>query len=192
MALVIAAAVVAWMATGDAVDGAEANHDAAGAALTQAIAVAQEANSMANQMQNSVDALVVGTGSTSEALTHTVYLSQNVQALLEIVNDLVDDVSEDAYVEIHSGLAEARAAILETQGGINESQQQLIGTQPAIQSAISALEPIGDQLRAAQSQLADSDGAYDNQLGLWRAALVLATLALLLVFFAVDRLTRQR
>ena len=49
-----------------------------------------------------------------------------------------------------------------------------------------------DQMRSAQTELADSDGAFDNQLGLWRTAIVLIAVALLLAFGVVDRLAASR
>jgi hypothetical protein len=192
MVLTVAAAVVAWLAVGDAVDGSAANHRAAAASLAQGIALAQAADSLADQMQNSVNALVVGTGSASEAMSHVIEISQNVEKLRVIVERLDPDGSNDTLVEIQTGLGEAQASLLETQGGVDETQQGLVATQPAIQSAITALEAIPDQLRSAQADLTGSDGAFDNQLGLWRTAIVLGTITLLLALFVVDRLARSR
>jgi len=190
MVLTLAAAVVAWLAVGDTVDGSAANHRAAAASLAQGVAIAQAADSMTDQLQNSVNALVVGAGSTSEAMTHIVAIAENVEQLRIIVEGLDPDVSDAKLVEIQTGIAEAKASLLETQGGLDETQQGLIATQPAIQSAITALEAIPDQLRSAQADLTDSDGAFDNQLGLWRTAIVLLTVTLLLAFGVVDRLAR--
>jgi len=190
MVLTLAAAVVAWLAVGDTVDGSAANHRAAAASLAQGVAIAQAADSMTDQLQNSVNALVVGAGSTSEAMTHIVAIAENVEQLRIIVEGLDPDVSDAKLVEIQTGIAEAKASLLETQGGLDETQQGLIATQPAIQSAITALEAIPDQLRSAQADLTDSDGAFDNQLGLWRTAIVLLTVTLLLAFGVVDRLAQ--
>ena len=190
MVLTLAAAVVAWLAVGDTVDGSAANHRAAAASLAQGVAIAQAADSMTDQLQNSVNALVVGAGSTSEAMTHIVAIAENVEQLRIIVEGLDPDVSDAKLVEIQTGIAEAKASLLETQGGLDETQQGLIATQPAIQSAITALEAIPDQLRIAQADLTDSDGAFDNQLGLWRTAIVLLTVTLLLAFGVVDRLAQ--
>jgi len=192
MVLTLAAAVVAWLAVGDAVDGSAANHRAAAASLAQGIAIAQAADSLADQMQNAVNALVVGTGSASEAMTHVIEISQNVEKLRVIVEGLDPDGSNDTLVAIQTGLGEAQASLLETQGGVDETQQGLVATQPAIQSAITALEAIPDQLRSAQADLTGSDGAFDNQLGLWRTAIVLGAITLLLGLFVVDRLARSR
>ena len=49
-----------------------------------------------------------------------------------------------------------------------------------------------DQMRSAQTELADSDGAFDNQLGLWRTAIVLGAITMLLAFGVVDRLAASR
>jgi len=190
MVLSVAAAVVAWLAVGDSVEGSAADHRAAAASLTQGIAIAQAADSIADQLQNSVNGLVVGAGSTSEALTYTIAIAQNAEKLRAIVEDLESDASSDTFVEIATGLREAQASLLENQGGLDETQQALIATQPVIQSAITALEAIPDQLRTAQADLTDSDGAFDNQLGLWRTAIVLITITLLLAFGVIDRLAR--
>ena len=190
MVLSVAAAVVAWLAVGDSVEGSAADHRAAAASLTQGIAIAQAADSIADQLQNSVNGLVVGAGSTSEALTYTIAIAQNAEKLRAIVEDLESDASSDTFVEIATGLREAQASLLENQGGLDETQQALIATQPVIQSAITALEAIPDQLRTAQADLTDSDGAFDNQLGLWRTAIVLMTITLLLAFGVIDRLAR--
>ena len=190
MVLSLAAAVVAWLAVGDSVDGSAANHRAAAASLTQGLAVAEATDSLADQLQNSVNALVVGSGSASEALTYTIAIAQNAEKLRAIVEGLDPDGSNDTYVEIATGLREAQASLLENQGGLDETQQGLVATQPAIQSAITALEAIPDQLRSAQADLTDSDGAFDNQLGLWRTAIVLITITLLLAFGVIDRLAK--
>jgi hypothetical protein len=190
MALTVAAAVVAWLAVGDAVEGSAANHRAAAASLTQGIAIAEAANSTADQLQNAVNALAVGAGSASEAMTYAISIAQNVEKLRAIIEALDPGGSSDTYVEIATALGEAQASLLENQGGLDETQQGLVATQPAIQTAISALEAIPDQLRSAQADLTASDGAFDNQLGLWRTAVVCGALALLLAFFVVDRLAR--
>ena len=190
MVLSVAAAVVAWLAVGDSVEGSAADHRAATASLTQGIAIAQAADSIADQLQNSVNGLVVGAGSASEALTYTIAIAQNAEKLRAIVEDLDSDAASDTFVEIATGLREAQASLLENQGGLDETQQALIATQPVIQSAITALEAIPDQLRTAQADLTDSDGAFDNQLGLWRTAIVLMTITLLLAFGVIDRLAR--
>jgi capsule polysaccharide export protein KpsE/RkpR len=192
MVLTLATAVVAWLAVGDSVDGAAADHRAAAAALTQGTAIAEAADSLADQLQNSVNGLVVGTGSAGEAMTHVIEISQNVEKLRVIVESLDSKAAADTLVEIQTGLGEAQASLLETQGGLDEAQQSLIDTQPAIQSAITALEAIPDQLRAAQADLTDSDGDFDNQLGLWRTAIALGAVTVLLGLFVIDRLTRSR
>lgn len=192
MVLIIAAAVVAWVAIGDSVEGSEANHQAAAAALAHGIALAEITTSGADQLQHTVDALVVGTGSTGEAMTHTIAISRNVQSLLGIVKGLESTTSnDDMFVEIQSGLAEAQASLLETQGGLDETQQSITAAQPIILTAITALEMIPDQLRSAQADLAKSDGTYGDQLGLWRTAVLVGALGLLLAFAAVDRLSRS-
>ena len=192
MVLSVAAAVVVWLAVGDAVDGSAANHRAAQASLAEGIAIAQAADSLADQMQNSINALVVGTGSASEAALYAIAIAQNVEKLRVIVADLDPQGVDDTLVEIQTGLGEAQASLRENQGGLDETQQGLTATQPAIQSAITALEAIPDQLRSAQADLTDADGAFDDQLGLWRTAIVLLTVTLLLVLFVVDRLARTR
>ena len=114
---------------------------------------------LADQMQNSVNALVVGTGSASEAMSHVIEIVAERRRSCASSSRASIRTDRRHLVEIQTGLAEA-GSLLETQGGARRDPAGP-GRAPSRRSSrrSPSLEAIPDQLRNAQADLTDSDGS---------------------------------
>jgi hypothetical protein len=170
MVLVAAAAVLAWLAVGALAD-TESDRDGQSADVA---AVADAAATSVRQMQAALDGLEIGTNSAAEAAVSTEAISVNVRAILAAL-DGIDDAEA-----ISSELANAEAALLEAEGGLRESADAMAATQPALATAADELEAAAQRLRDAAPETDDTHTL------LARGAIVLAALALMMVFGALD------
>ncbi len=174
MVLAAAAAVLAWLAVGALAD-TESDRDGQS---TDVAAVADAAAASVRQMQAALDGLAIGTSSAAEAAANTESISVNVRAILAEL-DGIDDAAA-----VTSELANAEAALLEAEGGLRESADAVTTAQPALATAADALD-------AAAQRLRESTPATDDaHTVLARGAIVLAGLALMMVFGALDRRAR--
>ena len=183
-ALVIIAGGSAWLAVDRAQSAAQAHLRATDAALaTVTIDLAGATADLGAQLQASVDALVVGSGSSSEAVSHTVAISQNLRVLVGVVAGLQNLSAEDTdqLTSVTNSLGDLEAALLETEGGLGETQQALTDVQPVVQAATTRLQGLPDQLRALSvDHRATGDGR-----ALWRLAIVLTGVALMMLVAAL-------
>lgn len=179
MALVVVAAIIAWIAVGTSVESSRSDRRATAATLAAGLALADSSASLAGQLKVSIDALVVGVGSAGESIAHSIEISENVTSLLDLVRGLAG-VDGAKATDIATGLADAQASLLENQGGLGETSATLAAAQPPIDAAVIALQAAPDQWRSAQKALDRSSPTYTEQLWLWRLAIVIAALASIL------------
>ena len=184
MALVAVAAIIAWIAVGESVESSRSDRRATAVALAAGLVLADGTSSLAGQLKASIDALVVGVGSAGESIAHSIAISENVALLLDLVRGL-DGVDGAKVTDIATGLADAQASLLENQGGLGETSATLAAAQRPIDAAVIALQAAPDQLRRAQRELDGSSPTYTEQLWLWRLAIVIAALALILALGVV-------
>ena len=185
MGAVLVAAVFAWLAAGD-VNDASAATAAARSSLAGTIALADATAALATQVQATNDALVTATGSAGEASGWTVAISQNVRGLIEALTGSsgafgAAGADSKQIDDVRNALGEAEASLLETEGGLNESNSTLAGNADALGDAVTTLQALPEQLRAAADDLSSASSDADTALVLWRLAIVLTALVLLLV-----------
>ncbi len=185
MVLVVVAACLAWVAAGRLGDVTSNGLDETTVAIDDAILLADSTARMAEQMQATVISIALGMNSASEAIGNTVTVSENIRKLLDYVSILnrVDDLG--------NSLADTEASLLEAQGGLDETKDNLIRAEPAIADAVTVLESVPLQLREANDKIAAAADRVDNYVALWRAMIVVIAAALLILFFAVERMSRR-
>ena len=175
MALVAAAALLAWLAVG-ALAETESDRDQQS---TDVAALAESAATLAGQLQLTLDGLAIGTNSAAEAAVQTEKISVNVRAMLAVLDGVTDREA------IMTELANAEAALLEAEGGLLESVDAIAAAQPAVSTA-------ANELAAAAQRLGDSaEPSDDTHTALARGAIVLGALALMMVLGALDRRPRR-
>jgi len=185
MVLVVVAACLAWVAAGRLGDVTSNGLGETTVAIDDAILLADSTARMAEQMQATVISIALGMNSASEAIGNTVTVSENIRKLLDYVSILnrVDDLG--------NSLADTEASLLEAQGGLDETKDNLIRAEPAIADAVTVLESVPLQLREANDKIAAAADRVDNYVALWRTMIVVIAAALLILFFAVERMSRR-
>ena len=185
MVLSLLGATLALIAAGDLGGASVSGLRATEMALGQAAELADATAALAVALEKSVITLAHGMGSAGEAMEHTVEVSANVRRLLGSVSLLgvpgfaeVDDLS--------NSLELAEASLLEVQGGMNETQANLIAAGPELSQAVVTLEAVPGKLRAAQAIVRETTQRFDRQVVLWRLVIAFAALAMLLALVAVE------
>ena len=179
--LVIAGCVAAWLG----VD--RTHHRALAEARATDAAVAATAR-LATQLQASIDALIVSTGSTGEAISHTVAISENVRALVTVVaGGNVTRAEADQLATVTNNLGDLEASLLETEGGLGETTQVLTDAQPVVDAAASTLQAMAEDARTGSgSQSVGGDGRT-----WWRVAITLTGVVLLTMLAALLAAVRR-
>lgn len=176
MVLVVASAVLAWLAV-----GALADEESDGSGSAELISLAESTAALADQLQLSLSGLSVGTASASEAMSHTVAISANVRTILKSLEDVPD---ADA---IAGQLGNAEASLLETQGGLDEAGETLRTSEADLTAVVESLRSLPDQLRDVLSDDTTSDAHND----LAKAAIAAAGLALMIALGALEAQMRE-
>ncbi len=189
-ALVVIACTAAWLAVDRAHQAAQAHVRATDAALAFTLDLAVATADLGAQLQASVDALVVGSGSAGEAVSHTVAISQNLRLLVAVVagSRNLSAADTDQLTSVTNSLGDLEAALLETEGGLGETQQALTDVQPLVQTAAVTLQAVPDALRA---QSADHRAAAADGRALWRLGIVLIGLSLLTLVAVLTAVVRR-
>ena len=185
--VVIVACAAAWVAVDRAHQAAVADRRAASAALSSTIDLATATAGLAAQLQSSLDALTVGTGSSGEAISHTVTISENLRSLVSVVADgSVTPAEAEQLTTVTDTLGDLEASLLETAGGVGETLQALTTAQPRVAAATATLQALPDHLRATSR-----DQTVGTGQGWWRVAILLAGLVLLTIVAALLALVRR-
>ena len=185
MVFVVIAACLAWIAAGQIGDATSRGLEQTNIAIDDAILLADSTAKIAEQVQATVISVALGMNSASEAIGNTVTVSENIRKLLGYLSILnrVDDLK--------NSLSDVEASLQEGQGGLVETKDNLIAAEPAIANAVTVLESVPDQLRDANDKIGAAGDRIDDYVKLSRVMIVLLTMALLLLFFAVERMSRR-
>ncbi len=190
MVCVVLAGTLGWIATGN-IGGASADGlRATDQALGRAAELADTTAALATELQKAVSTLSNGMRSASEAIDHTIEVSKNVRTLLDTVSVLGVPVIAGADI-LSTNLAQAEEALLEVQGGLNEAFANLKAVVPTLAASVSTVQAIPNELRAAQNAIRETTDEIDRGVVLWRVALVLGAVALLLLLVVADRIVRS-
>jgi hypothetical protein len=140
--VVLGGATLGWLGAGRLGEGDAAARRAVSAAVA-----------LADQLQASVDALVISTAAGSEASNQIISVSTELRGVLAQLSMLDPTMREDNEASV-TELAEAEASLLESAGGFNEANSTLLGMQTAAADLAASLRTVdvGDD-RAATWQL---------------------------------------
>lgn len=187
MVLVMLAGVTGWVATGD-IGGATADGlRTTDVALGHAVELADTSAALATELQNAVTALSTGMNSSAEAIDHTIELSKTVRGLLDSVSVLGVPIFAGADA-LSTTLQQVEESLLEVQGGLTETFKNLEAAGPSVAKTVTTLQAVPIELRAAQTAIRATTDDIDQGVVLWRVALLVGTLALLLLLVALDRI----
>ena len=185
MVLVALSAVAAWIAVGglaNATDRALARMESA---LVAARDLADTTASSASELQQVVDVVGDGLGKTAEAVAATRDVSKSVRELLGLV-DFIGSVES-----LVTSLEQAEKDLVFVQGSLITASTTLDQAGPALQETVDALAAVPGEIDAA---IADSQAArarIDDQVWLWRLAIVAGALAIIGGLWGVRANTRR-
>jgi hypothetical protein len=171
--LVAVGAVAAWVAVGRIADATQLALFRMESALLSARDLADSTASSASELEQVV--VVVGDGlrSTSDALAATKDVSASVRRILDLVDFIgrVDDLQQS--------LKEAEASLVFVQGSLNTAASTLEQAGPALHETVVALAAVPEQIDQAITDAAAARGRLDDQVWLWRLAIVAVSLAII-------------
>lgn len=173
MVLVAVGAVAAWIAVGGLANGTERALERMESALVAARDLADTTASSASELENAVAVVGDGLASTSDALKATQDVSKSVRGVLGLV-DFIGSVDN-----LKASLEEAEASLVFVQGSLNTAAHTLEDAGPALHETVLALADIPGEIDAALADAAEAREKIDNQLWLWRLAIVAFSLAVI-------------
>ncbi|MEN9643372.1 MAG: hypothetical protein RL238_41 [Actinomycetota bacterium] len=185
MVLVALSAVAAWIAVGglaNATDRALARMESA---LVSARDLADSTASSASELQQVVAVVGDGLGKTADAVAATREVSKSVRELLGIV-DFIGSV--DSLV---TSLEQAEKDLVFVQGSLITASTTLDQAAPALQETVDALAAVPGEIDAAIADSQEAREKIDNQVWLWRLAIVAGALAIIGGLWGVRANTRR-
>ncbi|MUH51071.1 MAG: hypothetical protein F2789_07655 [Actinobacteria bacterium] len=183
MAFVAVTAVVAWIGVGELGGSSSAGLRATETALDHAVGLADATATLGVQVQQAMTTLGNGMGSAAEAMDHTVAVSRDVRALLDTLAPLGAQLGTDAparLADLVTSLGQAEASLQEVQGGMNETQANLVAAAPAFAEVVTRLQAVPDELRAARARVHASAVSVGRGVVLLRIAITVGALMVLL------------
>ena len=185
MVLVALSAVAAWIAVGglaNATDRALARMESA---LVAARDLADTTASSASELQQVVEVVGDGLGKTAEAVAATRDVSKSVRELLGLV-DFIGSVES-----LVTSLEQAEKDLVFVQGSLITASTTLDQAGPALQETVDALAALPGEIDAAIADSQEARARIDNQVWLWRLAIVAGALAIIGGLWGVRANTRR-
>ena len=185
MVLVALSAVAAWIAVGglaNATDRALARMESA---LVAARDLADTTASSASELQQVVEVVGDGLGKTAEAVAATRDVSKSVRELLGLV-DFIGSVES-----LVASLEQAEKDLVFVQGSLITASTTLDQAGPALQETVDALAAVPGEIDAAIADSQEARARIDNQVWLWRLAIVAGALAIIGGLWGVRANTRR-
>ena len=185
MVLVALSAVAAWIAVGglaNATDRALARMESA---LVAARDLADTTASSASELQQVVEVVGDGLGKTAEAVAATRDVSKSVRELLGLV-DFIGSVES-----LVTSLEQAEKDLVFVQGSLITASTTLDQAGPALQETVDALAAVPGEIDAAIADSQEARARIDNQVWLWRLAIVAGALAIIGGLWGVRANTRR-
>jgi hypothetical protein len=173
MILVAVSATAAWVAVGGLANATARALERMESALVAARDLADTTASSASELQNVVAVVGDGLGNTSDALAATQQVSANVRGILGLV-DFIGSVDN-----LKKSLEDAEQSLVFVQGSLNTAASTLRDADPALQETVDALKTIPDEIDAAIADAAAARAKIDDQVWLWRLAIVAGSLAII-------------
>ncbi len=186
-AVLVAISVVAgWIAIGRLAAATSRGLDRVDTSLGSAVELADSTAASAVELQRVVAVVGDGLGSTGESLAATRQLSSNVRGL-------IDSLSFFGGVDnLVNSLEDTEASLEQLEADLGTAQQSLAEADPTFAATVEQLQAIPAEIKASQAEVQASRDDIEDQVALWRLAMVAAGLPMLLMAIVVDHLLRNR
>jgi methyl-accepting chemotaxis protein len=185
MILVAVSGVAAWIAVGAIANGTVTALERMESALLTARDLADTSASSASELEQVVAVVGDGLASTSEALAATQEVSKSVRGVLGLV-DFIGSVDN-----LKTSLEDAEKSLVFVQGSLNTASSTLEQAGPALHETVVALAAVPDEINAAIEQAAAARAKVNDQVWLWRLAIVAGCLAIVGGLWAVRENARR-
>ena len=171
--LVAVSAGAAWVAVGRIADSTQLALLRMESALVAGRDLADSAASSASELEQVVAVVSDGLASTSDALASTQDVSASVRGILELIDFIgrVDDLKQS--------LQDAEASLVFVQGSLNTASTTLAEAGPALHETVVALSKVPGEIDQAIADAAAARERLDDQVWLWRLAIVAGALAII-------------
>jgi hypothetical protein len=173
MILVAVSGVAAWIAVGGIANSTVTALERMESALLTARDLADTTASSASELEQVVAVVGDGLASTSEALAATQDVSASVRGVLGLV-DFIGSVDN-----LKTSLEDAEKSLVFVQGSLNTASSTLEQAGPALHETVVALAAIPEEIDAAIEQAAAARAKVNDQVWLWRLAIVTGCLAII-------------
>lgn len=171
--LVAVSAGAAWVAVGRIADATQLALLRMESALLAGRDLAESAASSASELEQVVAVVSDGLASTSDALASTQDVSASVRGILELIDFIgrVDDLKQS--------LQEAEDSLVFVQGSLNTAATTLADAGPALHETVVALSKVPGEIDQAIADAGAARERLDDQVWLWRLAIVAGALAII-------------
>lgn len=182
-ALIVGSVGAGWIAIGRLGHATERGLARTEQSLTSARALAADTAASAAQLHTLIGVVGEGLSGTADALVATRQVSESVRGLLDVASvfDRVQDLA-DRLKQAEASIAEVEITLSEASGAIDEAE-------PVLGKAVASMQAIPGELDRSIADVASSRKQIDQQVWLWRAAMLAggAALALVLLQSSVSR-----
>jgi len=184
MVLLVIGAVAAWIAVGRLANAVERSLVQVEDSIETARLLSRTTAASAAEVENVIEEVGKGLGSTGEALTATRQVSANVRKLLEVVDffNRVDDLK--------GSLEEAETSLQSVETSLAGTSSSVQAAGPTLRRTVLALKRIPAQLDATLVEARLAREGIGNQTFLWRVAIMVGCLAALGGLWSVRQLAR--
>lgn len=185
MILVAVSGVAAWIAVGAIANATMQSLERMESALLTARDLADTTASSASELEQVVDVVADGLASTSVALKATQDVSASVRGVLGLV-DFIGSVDN-----LKTSLEDAEKSLVFVQGSLNTASTTLDQAGPALHETVLALQAVPAEIDAAIADAAAARAKVNDQVWLWRLAIVAGCLAIIGGLWAVRENARR-
>lgn len=178
--IMIAGSVIAgWIAIGRLGQATERGLARTEESLTSARALAADTAASAEQLETMIGLVGEGLSGTSDALVATRQVSASVRGLLDIASvfDKVENLTAQLQ-NAEASIAGVEVTLSEASGAIDEAA-------PVLDKAVASMQAIPTDLDRSIADVASSRKQIEQQVWLWRFAIVAGGLALALILLLV-------
>jgi len=164
--LIAASVILGWIAIGRLGHATERGLARTEQSLTSARALAADTAASAEQLQTLIGLVGEGLSGTSDALVATRQVSASVRGLLDIASvfDKVENLTTQLQ-NAEASIADVEVTLAEAAGAIDEAA-------PTLDKAVQSMQSIPAELDRSIADVAASRRQIDQQVWLWRAAML--------------------
>lgn len=186
MVMLVGAVVVGWIAVGRAADATQRALGQSDQTLAEAEQVATNAAAIADSVTAFANTLASTMLDTSTAMAATKRVSENVRGTVDVLARFSGTVED-----LTASLEQAERSLDSVIEDLTSGRKQVIEALPALREAAAALGRVPESLTAGRGELRASIAEIDDQVGLWRTAMVAGALVLALVLWVLQSLVAR-